>query len=146
MAVQPIPDRYHSITPYLSVTGAKRLLEFLKRAFDAEVEELMGEPDGRVRHAEVRIGDSIVMVAEGSAAHPPMPAVLYLYVADVDAAFAKAVAGGAVVIRPLATQFYGDRSAGLIDPSGNHWWIATHVEDVDPEEMTRRMAANPPQV
>lgn len=141
MAVKPIPDGYHTVTPYLVVPGVRRLLEFVKQAFDAEVKFEMPRPDGAVAHAEFRIGDSMVMTGEAGDQHPPMPAMLHLYVPDVDAVFAKAVAAGAEIVRPVADQFYGDRSGGVKDPCGNQWFVSTHVEDVSPEGMDRRMAA-----
>jgi PhnB protein len=141
MAVKPIPDGYHTVTPYLTVRGVRRLLEFVKHAFDAEVKFQMPTPDGGVAHAEFRVGDSMVMCGEARDEWPPMPATLYLYVKDVDAVFQKAVAAGAEVVRPLADQFYGDRSGGVKDPCGNQWWVATHVEDVSMEEMGKRAAA-----
>ncbi len=101
----------------------------------------MAEPDGTVRHGEVRIGDSIVMVGEASAQHKPMPTTLYLYVTDTDATYRRAIQAGATSLTEPADQFYGDRNAGVEDPCGNQWWIATHVEDVAPEEMKRRSEA-----
>jgi PhnB protein len=141
MAVKPIPDGYHSITPYLVVRGVRRLLDFVTQAFGAEVVFQMPRPDGEVAHAEIRIGNSMVMCGPASDEHPPVPGMLYLYVTDVDAVFAKAVAAGGEVVRPLADQFYGDRSGGVKDPCGNQWWIATHIEDVPMEEMGKRAAA-----
>jgi PhnB protein len=141
MAIKPIPDGYHTVTPYLTVRGVRRLLEFAKQAFDAEVKFQMPRPDGEVAHAEFRIGDSMIMAGEPHDQWPPAPGVLYLYVPDVDAVFQKAVAAGAEVVRPLADQFYGDRSGGVKDPCGNQWWVATHVEDVSMEEMGKRAAA-----
>lgn len=139
MAAKPIPDGYHNVTPYLCVPGVASLLEFLEQAFGAELShECMRLPDGRVMHAEVKIGDSRVMMGEPAGRWSPMPASLYLYVEDVDAVYARAVkAGGASVMEP-ADQFYGDRHGGVRDPSGNIWWIATHKEDVPPEELKRR--------
>jgi PhnB protein len=141
MAVKPIPDGYNTVTPYLTVRGVRRLLEFVTRAFGAEVKFQMPGPDGGVAHAEFRVGDSMVMCGEARDEWPPMPATLYLYVPDVDAVFQRAVAAGAEVVRPLADQFYGDRSGGVKDPCGNQWWVATHVEDVSMEEMGKRAAA-----
>ena len=142
MAVKPIPDGYHTVTPYLLVRGVRRQLEFVQQAFDAEIKFQMPRPDGEMAHAEFRVGDSMVMCGQASDAHPPLPAMLYLYVKDVDAVFAKAVAAGGEVVRPVTDQFYGDRSGGVKDPCGNQWWVSTHVEDVSPEEMARRAAAH----
>jgi PhnB protein len=141
MAVKPIPDGYHSITPYLIVPGVRQLIDFLKRAFDAEPMGEFARPDGSVMHADVRIGGSVVMMGEAGAEWPAMPASLHLYVPDVDATYKRALETGATSLREPANQFYGDRSAGVKDPSGNMWWLATHVEDVSPEEMKRRAEA-----
>lgn len=141
MAVKPIPDGYHTVTPHLTVQGAPALLEFLKQAFDAQVIHCMTSPDGVIRHAEVRIGDSPVMIGEATDEWQPMPTTLYLYVNDVDATYERAIKAGAVSIAPLQDQFYGDRSGGVKDPCGNHWGIATHIEDVAPEELAKRAAA-----
>ena len=138
MAVKSIPDNYHSITPYLMAPGASRLIEFLKEAFCAVESERMTSPDGAVRHAEVRIGDSMLMLTDGGGEWKPMPASLYLYVNDADATYKRALAAGATSVMEPVTQFYGDRQGGVKDPSGNIWWIATHVEDVSPEELRKR--------
>jgi uncharacterized glyoxalase superfamily protein PhnB len=141
MAVKPIPEGYHTVTPYLSVQGADKLIEFLQQAFaTTEVERVM-RPDGTIGHAEVRIGDSIVMLGEATAEWKPMPCAIYLYVEDADATYQRALQAGATSIMEPADQFYGDRSAGVQDPSGNYWWIATHQEDVSPEELQKRAAA-----
>ena len=150
MAVKPIPDGYHTVTPYLIVKDAARALEFYKKAFSAtEVMRLAHGPDGRIGHAEIRLGDSVVMLADE---HPEMgarspqtiggsPVSLCLYVHDVDALANQAVAAGAKVVRPVQDQFYGDRSGTFADPFGHVWTIATHKEDVAPEEMRRRFEA-----
>ena len=138
MAAKPIPEGYHTITPYLVVPGVAKLIDFLKRAFDAKEVERMARPDGTVMHAEVRIGDSIVMMGEASGEKKAMPAMLYLYVNDTDAAYQRALDAGATSLLAPTDQFYGDRNAGVNDPSGNQWWIATHVEDVPPEKMAKR--------
>jgi PhnB protein len=140
MAVKPIPDEYHSVTPYLAVDGAQELLDFVQKAFGAEVTVHMPAPDGKVGHAEVRIGDSIVMLADASTSDQgqAMPGMLHLYVEDCDATYRRALDAGAGSLREPADQFYGDRTGGVRDPVGNHWWIATHVEDVPPEEMGKR--------
>jgi len=142
MAVKPIPDGYHSVTPYLVVQGAAKLLDFLKQAFAAqELHRPMLRPDGTIMHAEVRVGDSVVMMGEPMGEHTPMPGSLYLYVPDVDAVYKRALQAGATSLTEPADQFYGDRSAGVTDPVGNRWWIATHKEDVAPEEIAQRAAA-----
>lgn len=141
MAVKPIPEGYHTVTPYLTVQGADKVLDFLKKAFDAEEIHCMTSPDGKVTHAEVRIGDSVVMLAEARGEWKPMPSAIYLYVKDADATFKRAVNAGATIVMEPADQFYGDRSGGVKDVAGNFWWIATHKEDVPPEEMNRRAKA-----
>lgn len=147
MAVKPIPDGYHSVTPYLIVAGGARAIEFYRQVFGAtEVMRLAG-PNG-VAHAEIRIGNSVVMLADES---PDMgfkgprslggtPVSLMLYVTDVDSTFQRAIDAGAVAQRPLQNQFYGDRSGTLEDPFGHVWTIATHIEDVSPEEIDKRLA------
>lgn len=138
MAVKSIPDGYHSVQPYLLVKGAKGLLDFLKKAFNATETENMTGPDGTVMHAEVKIGDSTIMVADAQGPWQPTTAAIYVYVADVDATYRKAVAAGGTSAMEPADQFYGDRHGGVKDPFGNFWWIATHIEDVPKEEMARR--------
>jgi PhnB protein len=138
MAVKPIPDGYHTITPYLSVEGAHRLMDFLKRAFDGEQTELMTAPDGTIKHAEMKLGDSRVMLTEACEENPPRPGSFYLYVPDTDATYQRALDAGATSLMEPADQFYGDRNAGVQDPVGNKWWIATHFEDISPEELQRR--------
>jgi len=141
MAVKPIPDGYHSVTPYLVVAGAAKLIDFMKDVLRAEEMFRMDSPTG-VGHAELRVGDSVVMLAdaEGSATGKVAPAMLHIYVNDVDATYRRALAAGATSLREPADQFYGDRSGGVEDGFGNQWWFATHIEDVPPEEMERRAA------
>lgn len=148
MPAKPIPDGYHSVTPYLIVSGAAKALDFYVRALGAEERVRMPGPGGKIMHAEIQIGDSMVMLAdefpEMGAKSPQSiggtPVGICLYVEDVDARFKKAIAAGAKEERPVQNQFYGDRSGTLIDPFGHKWTIATHIEDVTPEEMGRRMA------
>jgi uncharacterized glyoxalase superfamily protein PhnB len=142
MAVKPIPDGYHTVTPYLIVSEAAKLLEYLKQAFGAEVNECMTGPGGEVQHAQITIGDSKIMMGEARDEWPAMPGSLYLYVPDTDAVYKRAMEAGGKSLMEPADQFYGDRNAGVVDPSGNYWWIATHVEDVPPEEMEKRAAAH----
>ena len=141
MAVKPIPDGYHSVTPYLTIPGVAKLLDFLKQAFEAQELHRMPRPDGAIMHAEVRIGDSRLMMGEPMGGCQPMFGSLYLYVHDVDAVYKRALQAGATSTSEPADQFYGDRSAGIKDPVGNQWWIATHKEDVPPEEIVRRAEA-----
>lgn len=142
MAVKPIPDGYHSVTPYLVVRGVAGVIDFLKQSFGAEeTHPRMAGPDGRIMHAEVRIGDSNIMLGEPIGESQPMQGMFYLYVTDTDAVYQRALAAGGVSEMAPADQFYGDRNAGVKDPAGNRWWIATHKEDVTPEEIARRAAS-----
>ena len=146
--VKPIPDGYHTVTPYLIIKGAADALEFYKKAFGA-TELFRMEHDGKIGHAEMKTGDSPIMLADE---HPEMghrgpqslggsPVSILLYVEDVDALFNQAVTAGAKIDRPLEDKFYGDRGGSLTDPFGHIWHLATHKEDVTPEEMEKRMAA-----
>ena len=141
MSVRPIPEGYHSVTPYLVVRDVEDLLEFAGRAFGAEVIERMARADGAITHAEFRIGDSIIMAGLARDEASRMPAMLYVYLADVDAAHSRAVEAGGTSISKPADQFYGDRVAAVSDQLGNQWWMATHVEDVSPEELQKRAMA-----
>ena len=148
---KPIPDGSHTITAHLIIKGASEAIEFYKKAFGAEELGRMPfpGPDGtmRIGHAELKFGDSKIMVADefpeqgylGPAGTPPV--TIHMYVPDADAAYAQAVEAGATVTMPLADMFWGDRYAKLVDPFGHHWSIATHVEDVTDEQMKERMAA-----
>jgi PhnB protein len=131
----------NTVTPYLTVQGAAKLIDFLKQAFEAKEIHCMTRPDGVIGHAEVRIGDSVVMMSEACGEWKPMPAMLYLYVEDMDAVYQRALEKGATSLREPMDQFYGDRSGGVQDPCGNHWHIATHKEDIPPEELARRAEA-----
>jgi uncharacterized glyoxalase superfamily protein PhnB len=141
MAVKAQPDGYHAITPYLVVDGAARLIDFLAEVFDAEEVERFAAPGNRIGHAEMRIGDSLVMLGDAHGEHGPRQAMLYVYVDDADATYQRALAAGATSVQAPADRFYGDRSAGVKDPAGNLWWIATHIEDVPPVELKRRAQA-----
>lgn len=141
MSVKAIPEGHHTVTPYLVVDDAARLIDFLKQAFQAvEIHRMQG-PDGRVRHAEVKIGDSMVMLGEAQGQWKALPCALYLYLENCDAVYQQALKAGATSLTEPADQFYGDRQGGVIDPFGNQWWIATHIEDVSSEEMARRAAS-----
>jgi PhnB protein len=142
-SVKPIPDGYHTVTPYLIVNGVPRLLDFLQQAFGATELTRAPRPDGSIMHAEVAIGDSRVMMGEPPPSSPSMPGCVHLYVVDTDALYHLALQAGATSLREPTDQFYGDRMAGVQDPLGNHWWIATHTEDVPPAELARRAAARP---
>ena len=148
-AVKPIPDGYHSITPSLTCRDATRAIEFYKSALGAKELNRMASPDGKVGHAELKIGDSVFFVSDEfpgmsvapSASTPNLGSYLYVYVNDADAVFNRAVAAGARAAMPLTNMFWGDRYGKITDPFGHQWGIATHVEDVAPEEMERRSAA-----
>lgn len=147
--VSPIPTGYHSVTPYLVIKGAAQAIDYYKKVFGANELVRMAGPDGKIGHAELEIGDSRIMLADenpsmgqgysSAATIGATPVSLYLYVPDVDRIFEKAVAEGAKVLRPVQDQFYGDRSGFFQDPFGHLWGVATHVEDVSPQEMKERM-------
>jgi PhnB protein len=146
--VKPIPDGFHTVTPYLSVKGAAQAIEFYKRAFGAQERYRLPGPDGKtVGHAEIVVGNSILMMADempDCGNHSPQtlngsPVCFAVYVEDADAAFKRAVDAGATVTRPLADQFYGDRAGTVKDPFGHQWTLMTHKEDVSAEEMKRRL-------
>ena len=139
--VKPVPEGYRTVTPYLIVRDADKLLTFVKAAFNATVKEEHRSPDGSVMHADVVIGDSHVMMGQANEKWREMTGSIMLYVPDADATYKAALNAGAKSVQEMADQFYGDRSGGVEDPSGVTWWISTHVEDVSPEEMERRMAA-----
>jgi len=155
MSVSKIPAGYHSVTPYLVIAGADKAIEFYQQAFGAKERLRLQMPAGPVGHAELDIGDSIIMIADefpqmgivGPQAGQRPPVGVCLYVADADAVFAKAVELGATVDRPVQDQFYGDRSGTVRDPFGHYWTIATHIEDVPQEEVQKRFEAmmNQPQ-
>jgi PhnB protein len=148
-AVKPIPDGYASITPYLIVDGAAKAIDFYRHAFGATERFRMGGADGRVGHAELTIGGSVVMLADE---HPAIgalgprtiggsPVGIHLYLDDVDAAVDRAVSGGAKLINPVENKFYGDRMGTIEDPFGHRWYVTTHIEDVPHDEIARRAAA-----
>jgi PhnB protein len=147
--VKPIPDGYHTITPYLSVKGAADAIEFYKKAFGATEVMRLAQPDGRVGHTELQIGESRVMLADE---FPEMnfrspdsiggtPVHLHMYVENVDAVVSQAVAAGAKLVRPVQDQFYGDRLGTVSDPYGHVWHVSTHKEDLSIEELRKRAAA-----
>ena len=149
MNVKPIPEGYHSVTPYLIVSGASDAIAFYKKALGAQEVMRLADPGGKVHHAEIKIGDSRIMLADE---HPEIqalspktvggsPVSIHLYVEDVDAAVERAVAAGAKLVRPVADQFYGDRVGGIEDPFGYRWIIATRKEDLTMDEIRRRAAA-----
>jgi uncharacterized glyoxalase superfamily protein PhnB len=143
MAVNPIPNGYHTVTPYLVVRGAAKLIEFAKKAFGAEtVGEAMKRPDGTIMHTQIKIGDSLIMVSDASAQNQPTQSMLYIYVPNVDAVYQRAVAAGGTSMMEPMDMFYGDRSGGVKDPSGTQWFIGTHKEDVAPQELKKRAEAH----
>jgi len=140
MATKWKRDGFHTVTPYLVVQDAGRQMTFLGEAFGARETFRTNRPDGSIMHAECVIGDSPVMMGEATGDWGPVQANLYLAVEDTDAVHARALGAGAVSVMEPSDQFYGDRMAGVKDPAGNTWWIATHKEDISPEEMERRQA------
>jgi PhnB protein len=148
-AVQNPPQGYHTLTPYMTVRNARAAIDFYKKAFGAEKVLKLDMADGTIAHAEIRIGDSVVMLSEENEAwgtKSPLslggsPMFLMAYVADVDAAFRRAIDAGATEVRPVADQFYGDRSGTLKDPYGHQWTLSTHIEDVSEAEAQKRMEA-----
>jgi PhnB protein len=148
MAVKPIPDGYPRVSPYLVVDGAQKAIDFYTSVLGATERMRMPGPDGRIGHAELQFGDSVVMLADefpdmgakAPGAYGGSPVSIMVYVEDVDATFGKATEAGATAVRPPENQFYGDRSATFDDPFGHRWTVNTHVEDVSPEEVGRRAA------
>jgi PhnB protein len=148
-SVNPIPESYPQVVPYLCVDGANAAIEFYRTVFGMTERMRMAAPDGKIGHAELEIGDSLIMLSDeypemgmrGPKAIGGTPVTISLYVTDVDAVFARAVEAGATALRPVENQFYGDRTGQLEDPFGHRWSVATHVEDVPPEEMAKRAAA-----
>ncbi len=136
--VKAVPDGYTTVTPFLNIKGAAEAIEFYKKAFGAEEKSKAFGPDGKVMHAELRFGNALVMFAE-SMMNPPTQSSIHLYVDDADAMWKRATAAGCKVEMPIADQFWGDRYGVLSDKFGNRWSIATHKEDLSPEEMRKRM-------
>jgi PhnB protein len=151
--VKPVPPGYHTVTPYLTLSDAASAIDFYKQAFGATEIARMKGPDGKIGHAEIKIGDSVLMLADewpGNEARSPQSlggstVGIFLYVDNVDAVFETATKAGAKIQQPLADMFWGDRFGKVSDPFGHHWALATHVEDVSPEEMEKRMRAAMPQ-
>ena len=146
--VRPIPEGYPRVTPYLIVDGADAAIDFYSTILGATERMRMGGPDGKVGHAELEIGDSVIMLADE---HPEMeaagpksvggtPVSLHLYVEDADDVFARAIEAGATERQPVEDKFYGDRSGSFEDPFGHRWHVASHIEDIPPEEMSKRAA------
>ncbi len=138
MAVKPIPDGFHTITPYLMIKDAPAFIDFVKKAFNAKEISRTNAPDGSIMHGELKIGDSMMMITGASEKFPATSSYYYLYVTNTDEIYKQALNAGATSEMEPADQFYGDRSAGVKDPFGLIWWIGTHIEDVSPEEMKKR--------
>lgn len=139
MSVNPIPKGYNTLTPFLVVTNGAEIIEFLKNAFEAEEMYRMTGPDNGIMHAELKLGNSMIMIGEAMADNKPWPNMLYFYTKDVDSVYQKALDAGAKSVNEPANHYYGDRNAGVMDPAGNMWWIATHIEDVTPEQIKKRV-------
>ena len=136
--VNPIPEGFHTITPYFIVNDGVKFIEFLKTAFNAEENHRSVTPDGRIMHAQLKIGDSFIMMGQSTGEWKSMNSTIYMYVADIDSVYNSALKAGGKTLREPTNEFYGDRIGGIEDPFGNQWWISTHVEDVSPEEMKKR--------
>jgi PhnB protein len=139
MAVKPIPEGYHTVTPYLIVQGAETLIKFLTQAFAATEIRRTLHPDGSIMNAELKIGDSFIMLSEARPEFGAMPTMIHLYVENADELYDRALQAGATSMMEPRGEFYGDRAAGVKDPTGNHWWIATHQEDVSSTELEERI-------
>ena len=137
-SVRTIPEGFHTVTPYLVANDAPRLIEFMVNAFDGKVTFITKDDNGRVVHATVKIGDSIIMVSDTMEDMRPEPAMLFLYVDDVDSIYRQAIDADGSSIQKPRDEFYGDRAGAVKDEWGNKWWIATHIEDVDPKELEKR--------
>ena len=138
MAVKPIPENYPRVSPYLIVKNVEKTMDFIQYVFDGKVLEKMKTPNGSVNHGEISIGDSVIMMGRATESHEPQNVMLYIYVDDTDAAYKRALEKGAESVMEPVDQFYGDRNAGVKDKDGISWWMASHVEDISPEELQRR--------
>jgi PhnB protein len=137
-SVKAVPEGFHTITSYFIVNNGKAFIDFVKNAFGAAEQRISTMPDGRIMHAQLKIGDSIIMMGEATNDWQPMPSVIYMYMQDIDEVYNNAISAGGKSLRQPINEFYGDRVCGIEDPTGNQWWIATHIEDVSPEEMKKR--------
>jgi PhnB protein len=143
MSAKAIPEGHHTVTPYLIVRGAAKTIEFAKKAFGAQdLFEPMKDPDGKIMHAEIKIGDSVIMISDANEQRQPMTSMLHLYVPDVDTKYKSAIGAGATSVMEPSDQFYGDRSGGVKDTTGVTWFIATHKEDIAPLELKKRAEAH----
>jgi uncharacterized glyoxalase superfamily protein PhnB len=139
--VKAVPDGYHTLTPYLTVPDGEAMLHFLQSVFGAKLMERLNDSSGTLKHAELLLGDSKIMVGQASEQYKPRPQTLYVYLPDVDATYKRAMSAGATSLQEVTDQFYGDRTGGFEDTAGNWWYIATHTEDITMEEMQRRLNA-----
>ena len=138
MSVPPVPTEHPCVSPYLLVQDVRQVVEFLQRVFDGVPGQLLTDDDGNVNHAEVRVGDSLIMIGRGSGDIGTGKSMIHVYVEDSDATYARALEAGATPVMPISDQFYGDRSGGVEGPQGNYWWIASRIETVPPDEIARR--------
>jgi uncharacterized glyoxalase superfamily protein PhnB len=139
--VKPVPDGFHTLTPYLVVDGAEKLVTFMQNALGAQYDhEPTKRPDGKIMHATLKVGDSMLMISDSSEQAKATNTTLYVYVPNVDATYQKALKAGATSMMEPADQFYGDRSGGVKDAAGNSWFFGTHIEDVSPAELKKRAA------
>ncbi len=137
--VKPVPDGFHTLTPYLVVDGAEKLITFMQNALGAQYDhEPTKRPDGKIMHATLKVGDSMLMISDSSEQAKATNTTLYVYVPNVDATYQKALKAGATSVMEPADQFYGDRSGGVKDPAGNSWYFGTHIEDIAPAELKKR--------
>lgn len=142
MSVKPIPEGYQNVIPFLICTGADMVIDFCQKVFDAKVMDISKDEKGVIMHASIKIRDSAVMLSEGSEKFPAYSTMMYLYVENCDEVYKRGLDAGGKSLREPTNEFYGDRTSGFTDPSGNQWWVATHVEDVSPEEIAKRMQGN----
>jgi len=142
MSVKPIPEGYQNVIPFLICTGADKVIDFCQKVFDAKVMDISKDDKGVIMHASIQIRDSAVMMSEGSEKFPAYSTMMYLYVENFDEVYKRGLDAGGKSLREPTNEFYGDRTSGFTDPSGNQWWVATHVEDVSPEEIAKRMQGN----
>jgi uncharacterized glyoxalase superfamily protein PhnB len=141
MATNPVPPGYHTVTPYIIASDANKLLAWLKAAFGAELRHRTDGEDGMLQHAEVKVGDSMVMLSQARGEYGPTPIMLYVYVPSCDEVYERAIAAGATSISEPANQYYGDRNGGVKDPVGNSWYIGSRIEELGEEEIARRAKA-----
>jgi len=140
MPVKPIPEKYHSVTPYILVPDVSKLIEFIEKAFGGIVIEKITAPEGLIMHAEIKVGNSIIMMGHASGKSKITKSIFYIYTEDTDTVYMRAIASGASSLMEPADQYYGDRNAAVYDMFGNQWWIAAHFEDVSNEELIKRAA------